>query len=738
MIEDDTGRLDAEARKLRGAEWAPAPLSLPPCPPEWVTAVAMERSETQRVERAVSLPRPRVFPGSLESIARRWQRNAEHTKWKDRTWAESHAETMPEAWVGVLMKQWAKRCRTSMRDANLSHLTACRKINAAARAGVAADAGDAAIVHQAKLSARDAERRIRNASLPFKADPVLKLSASLWAVEGWLRDLGLAEAWERLATRSIGRAVLARAQCQYWWRRVLRGIHGRATEGVARAIGLVSKSAQPYASDDAVRKVKGASRRNAGMMDSTIATNEHGQQFKLSTLAAKSTSTKEIRRCELMTRIAGFELLARDVGHVAYFLTVTTPSRMHAYRTRGHSRWSAVPNRKFDGTTPDQAQRYLSKQWSLFRRAAGDAGLGLYGFRIAEPNHDGTPHWHMLFFMPAVTEKGVPAGLKLWELLRRYFLCNKGGDGDEPGAAKHRITIKKIDWSVGSAAGYIAKYISKNIDGHAIEKDLLGDDAVAASQRVEAWARTWGIRQFQQIGGAPVGVWRELRRLHREQAEASELIAQGLEAVNITADRDPNASDIGRQKTAAHGWQGYTTLQGGPNVKRKALRMRLQRDETGEIGRYGEVMPARVVGVVAESVERVETPAFGIVPATVATRRIRREVESERCAWVVSTVAGATLALARVLALAGSEAARPWSPVNNCTRPDQHPAPLFAPAVQRVPKKGRFSNWSRGRLTSESDHAPPQAHQRENPDPAPPGRSPGPAPERGPGRPAVH
>lgn len=161
-------------------------------------------------------------------------------------------------------------------------------------------------------------------------------------------------------------------------------------------------------------------------------------------------------------------------------------------------------NPKYQGATPLDAQRYLNQVWARTRAALDRQGMKPYGARVVEAHHDGTPHWHLLLFIPKHQADDLITTMK------HYALTS---DGNEPGAEQRRFTSVVIDKSKGSAAGYIAKYISKNLDAFGIDADQNGFEAKDSAERVNAWATTWGIRQFQQFGGPPVSIWRELRRI---------------------------------------------------------------------------------------------------------------------------------------------------------------------------------------------------------------------------------
>src|SRR5205085_3782916 len=388
----------------------------------------------------------------------------------DREWALDNVDRFPRSWQARLLDRWRRDHHRERAAGNLALLQRVRTLSDSARGGIRPDAGDHEICSQADTTARDFARRLDQVArtAQARAKLVLPLSAKGTCAEvakavsirlqafyarHLLAQRGLLDLWPMKPKQTDRRPALARLRCPRFWRRVYRKLHARTVEACAIDIGLVRRTAGLYVSDDSVRRRGAQNARNAAALESVSAVNEHRQEFTLAELAAKGTANKSIRRVELLTRIAGFELIAKDCGHEAAMVTVSCPSRFHRTTTRQDGR--VVDNRKWDGSTPQDAQRYLSCQWARWRAAAARAGIECYGFRIAEPQQDGTPHWHSILFMPA----GQLAAMRA--LLDRYFLLNESPD--EPGAQKHRIDVEPIDWKRGSAVGYVIKYVSKNI-----------------------------------------------------------------------------------------------------------------------------------------------------------------------------------------------------------------------------------------------------------------------------------
>ena len=365
-----------------------------------------------------------------------------------------------------------------------------------------------------------------------------------------------------------------------WWRKSLRRVHGRAFEHAAIRLGFVSVRAGAYCSDETVKRRMAQNRRNAKALDAMTMTNEDGQEFALSALAAKSTSNKSIRRGELMLRMAGCEEVAAELGHVGLFVTLTAPSKYHAVLAK-----SGTLNPKYNGATPREAQQALMDVWTSWRAKNSRDGVRPYGFRIAEPHHDGCPHWHVLMFVPADKVDRVT------ETLTAYALAE---DGDEPGARANRVKFVQIDPALGTAAGYIAKYVGKNIDDAHVDAhrdddgevrtDMVGDEVIRPSQRVEAWAATWGIRQFQPMGQPPVTVWRELRRVQQERiANAPAHVVQAWTACQRETATD---ADGVVEVTKPADFAPYIRAQGGVNQGR-AYRIAVAAPIKAVEGRYG-------------------------------------------------------------------------------------------------------------------------------------------------------
>jgi hypothetical protein len=373
-----------------------------------------------------------------------------------------------------------------------------------------------------------------------------------------------------------------RVLCVDWWTRKLLRKDARDREAKAILAGNVAKGREVYCSDATVFNVREQWDRTLQGMEQKLCVSDAGDELDMLDILKSSLANPENRRAELMVRMAGFEQYADEQGHIGMFYTITCPSKYHRFVGK-----NLQANPKYNGATPKQAQHYLVAVWSRIRAELESWGVKPYGFRVAEPHHDGCPHWHILLFMPRDYEYLVT------ETIQEYALKE---DGDETGAQEARFTAKRIVKQIVtkdgikkvSATGYIAKYIAKNIGfdiGMDSEDSSQTTDKV--SDRVRAWASTWGIRQFQQLGGAPVSVWRELRRLKDKEIE-HDVIRQA------------------RDCCINNDWAGFLVVMGGTEVKRLERELQLLKhnelnEETGELktNRYQEIV-WKIIGISAD------------------------------------------------------------------------------------------------------------------------------------------
>lgn len=371
-------------------------------------------------------------------------------------------------------------------------------------------------------------------------------------------------------------ASLSRLVNADWWVRQLLSQQTRWREALMIAGGYVSRASSAYASKNALREIRSRRLSTLNYLRNCDLENEQtGERISLLDTVMSSISNPAIRRMELMTMIAGVEKVASLQGDCGLFITLTTPSKYHPTRTAGSTR-QIMFNTKWDdqASSPKEAQRYLVAVWAKIRTAFKDRNIKIYGVRVVEPHHDGTPHWHLMLFTGASQQ--TPAV----EIMRRYALAE---DGDEPGACRNRFDCKPLNR--GGAAAYIAKYISKNIDGYALEGEtdfdtgkLLTDTASA----VTAWASTWRIPQFHPIGLPSVGAYRECRRIRD---------------ISLADSFDQQVEDV-RQAADCGDYAAYIQAQGGTNVSRNGQTVRVARHASGSFNAYQEER-LQVVGIYA-------------------------------------------------------------------------------------------------------------------------------------------
>ncbi|MCG6368927.1 replication endonuclease [Vibrio fluvialis] len=379
-------------------------------------------------------------------------------------------------------------------------------------------------------------------------------------------------------------------------------------EHLAIAMGQVSARASAYCSWDCLREHKEQKEKNWEFIkNGMLFEQDTGEEADLMNMVLKSISNPAILRHELMARCRGYEDIGSLLNLQGMFLTLTAPGKYHnSYQSGGF-----IPH--WNGASPKQTQGYLNNVWQRIRAKLDREGIRWFGLRVAEPHHDGTPHWHLLlwvrpqdalavsdiFIRYAVREDAMELfkkadlyypvayqapqycaptvapknGFKVpHKIYAKDFPCQVADlrpkveipDLVRAATMQNKVTLLNIDYKArcdvkfidpnqGTATGYIAKYIAKNIDGYAMD-DLVSDETGKSvkdmAKNVTAWKSRHCIRQFQFFGGAPVTTYRELRRYaNLDKASFMDYLTQlnrsEMLDIYLEMERKPNKKFVG-------------------------------------------------------------------------------------------------------------------------------------------------------------------------------------------------
>ncbi len=426
-----------------------------------------------------------------------------------------------------------------------------------------------------------------------------------------------------------------------WWNNQLRHLRDIWREELLRAAGLVSRRESVYISREAVLDHREKRQRTRDFLKAWDIENEDGERFSLEDVYWASTSNPRNRRNEMMACCRGMEMVADERGDVAFFVTVTAPSRFHSVNEDGSL------NPKYRGATVRDASDYLVYDFfAAVRKKINRKKLGWYGVRTVEPHHDGTPHWHMLVFTSPENEA------RIIEIMRdaaiREDRAELGND------ISPRFKCEKIDPKKGTPTSYIATYIGKNLDASAFRgndpktgkpriDDESGKTMAESVEHAIGWASLHRVRQFQFFGIPSRQVWRELRRLagqmSRNPKAPNRLDNEQLDAVLVAADTGCFAS--------------YIMKQGGVLTPRDTHLVRTAYELAEEPNDYGEFLP-RIFGIRAPSLG--DRFVFCTHPDTWTLVRKKPETEDS--------------ARENAFDLQGDPVA-PWTRGNNCPRDEK-------------------------------------------------------------------
>jgi len=219
------------------------------------------------------------------------------------------------------------------------------------------------------------------------------------------------------------KSTIARMVDPYVWERKLKKRNQQRNEKSIRDAGHVYRDEQSYCSNWTVAGYIEAAKDSQAYLNRQQAISSDGDEVSLYDIAKATVANPTNRKHEMMTRMNGIETVAQSAGLVCLFITLTAASKYHRKRfVKGYDKTGIrcdvldyyIDNPNYqkmlevtdkDGevktlpNTPQQShefiKRIMGRSIAKFKRQKID----YVAYKVVEPNHDGTVHWHLAFFV---------------------------------------------------------------------------------------------------------------------------------------------------------------------------------------------------------------------------------------------------------------------------------------------------------------------------------------------------
>lgn len=163
----------------------------------------------------------------------------------------------------------------------------------------------------------------------------------------------------------------------------------------------------------------------------------------LSTITFSANVNPKRYYSEIQNRINTLVLEATNKNLQPIFMTLTLPSAYHKMKYDKKSK-KLIPNPKYNYVTPKDAVKELTKMFAKLRHDRSLKELSkderIY-YRVNEPHKDGTPHTHILLYVPKSTIS------RIVKAFQRLF----------------NTIANDIQTDINNPTAYIMKYINKTL-----------------------------------------------------------------------------------------------------------------------------------------------------------------------------------------------------------------------------------------------------------------------------------